>query len=118
MTPCVFTGGAGFLGSPLCEHLLGQGHRVLCLDNLETGSLENIAHIRDENFEFRHTDITECVGAAEPVDLVYPLAAPASPIDYLRLPLHTLKVGSQGNHNMLGLAKWKRARFLTASTSE
>jgi dTDP-glucose 4,6-dehydratase len=112
------TGGAGFLGSHLCEHLLGKGHRVLCLDNLETGSLENIAHIRDEKFEFRHTDITEYVDVPEPVDFVYHLASPASPIDYLRLPLHTLKVGSQGTHNILGLAKWKRARFLIASTSE
>jgi dTDP-glucose 4,6-dehydratase len=118
MTTCVVTGGAGFLGSHLCEHLLGKGHRVLCLDNLETGSLENIAHIRDEKFEFRHTDITEYVDVPESVDFVYHLASPASPIDYLRLPLHTLKVGSQGTHNILGLAKWKRARFLIASTSE
>ncbi|MBS1862040.1 MAG: GDP-mannose 4,6-dehydratase, partial [Actinobacteria bacterium] len=118
MTTCVVTGGAGFLGSHLCEHLLGKGHRVLCLDNLETGSLENIAHIRDENFEFRHTDITAYVDVPEAVDFVYHLASPASPIDYLRLPLHTLKVGSQGTHNMLGVAKWHRARFLIASTSE
>ena len=118
MTTCVVTGGAGFLGSHLCEHLLGAGHRVICLDNLETGSLENIAHIRDERFDFRHIDITEYVDMPEPVDFVYHLASPASPIDYLRLPLHTLKVGSLGTHNMLGLAKWKRARFLIASTSE
>ena len=118
MTTCVVTGGAGFLGSHLCENLLAAGHRVLCLDNLETGSLENIAHIRDENFEFRHTDITEYVDVPEPVDFVYHLASPASPIDYLRLPLHTLKVGSLGTNHMLGLAKWKRARFLIASTSE
>jgi dTDP-glucose 4,6-dehydratase len=118
MTTCVVTGGAGFLGSHLCENLLAAGHRVLCLDNLETGSLENIAQIRDERFEFRHTDITEYVDVPEPVDFVYHLASPASPIDYLRLPLHTLKVGSQGTHNILGLAKWKRARFLIASTSE
>ena len=118
MTTCVVTGGAGFLGSHLCENLLAAGHRVICLDNLETGSLENIAHIRDENFEFRHTDITEYVDVPEPVDFVYHLASPASPIDYLRLPLHTLKVGSLGTNHMLGLAKWKRARFLIASTSE
>src|SRR6267154_2342845 len=118
MTTCVVTGGAGFLGSHLCEHLLGAGHRVICLDNLETGSLENIAHIRDQRFEFRHTDITEYVEVPEAVDFVYHLASPASPIDYLRLPLHTLKVGSLGTHNILGLAKWKRARFLIASTSE
>src|SRR4051795_10577313 len=118
MTTCVVTGGAGFLGSHLCEHLLGDGHRVICLDNLETGSLENIAHIRDDAFEFRHIDITNYVEIPEDVDFVYHLASPASPIDYLRLPLHTLKVGSHGTHHMLGVAKWKRARFLIASTSE
>ena len=118
MSTCVVTGGAGFLGSHLCERLLGDGHRVICLDNLETGSLENIAHIRDEAFEFRHIDITTHVEIPEDVDFVYHLASPASPIDYLRLPLHTLKVGSHGTHHMLGVAKWKRARFLIASTSE
>ncbi|HVD37275.1 MAG TPA: UDP-glucuronic acid decarboxylase family protein, partial [Solirubrobacterales bacterium] len=118
MSTCVVTGGAGFLGSHLCERLLGDGHRVICIDNLETGSLENIAHIRDEAFEFRNIDITEKVDIPEPVDFVYHLASPASPIDYLRLPLHTLKVGSHGTHHMLGVAKWKRARFLIASTSE
>jgi len=118
MTTCVVTGGAGFLGSHLCEHLLGKGHRVICLDNLETGSLENIHHIRDDAFEFRHVDITNFVDIPEDVDFVYHLASPASPIDYLRLPLHTLKVGSHGTHHMLGVAKWKRARFLIASTSE
>ncbi|HSK49051.1 MAG TPA: NAD-dependent epimerase/dehydratase family protein, partial [Solirubrobacterales bacterium] len=118
MSTCVVTGGAGFLGSHLCEHLLGQGHRVICLDNLETGSLENIAHIRDDAFEFRNVDITEYVDIPEAVDFVYHLASPASPIDYLRLPLHTLKVGSHGTHHMLGVAKVKRARFLIASTSE
>src|ERR1700759_3736592 len=118
MTTCVVTGGAGFLGSHLCEHLLRKGYRVLCLDNLETGSLENIAHIRDERFEFRNVDITTYVEVDEPVDFVYHLASPASPIDYLRLPLHTLKVGSHGTHHMLGVAKFKRARFLIASTSE
>ncbi|HET7455161.1 MAG TPA: NAD-dependent epimerase/dehydratase family protein, partial [Solirubrobacterales bacterium] len=118
MSTCVVTGGAGFLGSHLCERLLRDGHRVICIDNLETGSLENIAHIRDEMFEFRNIDITEKVDIPEPVDFVYHLASPASPIDYLRLPLHTLKVGSHGTHHMLGVAKWKRARFLIASTSE
>ena len=118
MPTCVVTGGAGFLGSHLCEHLLGKGHRVICLDNLETGSLENIAHIRDDAFEFRHVDITTYVDIPESVDFVYHLASPASPIDYLRLPLQTLKVGSHGTHNGLGLAKFKRARFLLASTSE
>jgi dTDP-glucose 4,6-dehydratase len=118
VSTCVVTGGAGFLGSHLCEHLLEQGHRVICIDNLETGSLENIAHIRDEAFEFRHVDITSQVDIPEDVDFVYHLASPASPIDYLRLPLHTLKVGSHGTHHMLGVAKFKRARFLLASTSE
>ena len=118
MSTCVVTGGAGFLGSHLCERLLADGHLVICLDNLETGSLENIAHIRDEAFEFRNVDITEKVDIPEDVDFVYHLASPASPIDYLRLPLHTLKVGSYGTHHMLGVAKFKRARFLIASTSE
>src|SRR3954462_5715830 len=118
MSTCAVTGGAGFLGSHLCERLLRDGHRVICIDNLETGSLENIAHIRDEAFEFRNVDITEKVEIPEEVDFVYHLASPASPIDYLRLPLHTLKVGSYGTHHMLGVAKFKRARFLIASTSE
>jgi dTDP-glucose 4,6-dehydratase len=118
MSTCVITGGAGFLGSHLCEHLLGKGHRVICVDNLETGSLQNIEHIRDDAFDFRNIDITERVEIPEDVHFVYHLASPASPIDYLRLPLHTLKVGSQGTHHMLGLAKFKRARFLLASTSE
>src|SRR6201985_99507 len=108
MPTCVVTGGAGVLRLHLRAHLLRAGHRVICLDTLETGSLENIAHIRDERFEFRHTDITEYVDVPEPVDFVYHLASPASPIDYLRLPLHTLKVGSQGTHNILALAQWKR----------
>ena len=118
MSTCVVTGGAGFLGSHLCEHLLGEGHRVICIDNLETGSLQNIEHIRDGDFDFRHIDIIEHVDIPEEVDFVYHLASPASPIDYLRLPLHTLKVGSHGTHHMLGVAKFKRARFLLASTSE
>jgi dTDP-glucose 4,6-dehydratase len=118
MSTCVVTGGAGFLGSHLCEHLLEQGHRVICVDNLETGSLQNIEHIRDKAFEFRNVDITAKVDIPEDVDFVYHLASPASPIDYLRLPLHTLKVGSHGTHHMLGVAKFKRARFLIASTSE
>ena len=118
MSTCIVTGGAGFLGSHLCEYLLGNGHRVICLDNLETGSLLNISHIRDDAFEFRNVDITEFVEIDEPVDFVYHLASPASPIDYARLPLHTLKVGSYGTHHMLGVAKFKRARFLLASTSE
>jgi dTDP-glucose 4,6-dehydratase len=118
MTTSVVTGGAGFLGSHLCEHLLGKGHRVICLDNLDTGTLENVDHIRDENFEFQYQNLTEYVQLDDSVDFVYHLASPASPIDYARLPLHTLKVGSYGTHHMLGVAKFKRARFLLASTSE
>jgi dTDP-glucose 4,6-dehydratase len=118
MTTSIVTGGAGFLGSHLCEYLLGQGHRVICVDNLDTGSLKNIEHIREGEFRFVNHDMTEHLEVDEPVDFVYHLASPASPIDYLRLPLHTLKVGSYGTHNALGLAKFKRARFLVASTSE
>ncbi|MBI5310832.1 MAG: SDR family oxidoreductase [Actinobacteria bacterium] len=118
MSTCLITGGAGFLGSHLCEALLVRGNRVLCVDNLETGSLENISHIRDENFVYLNIDITQPFYIDEKVDFVYHLASPASPIDYLRLPLHTLKVGAYGTHNALGLAKFKRARFLIASTSE
>ena len=118
MTTSVVTGGAGFLGSHLCDYLLARGHRVTCLDNLDTGTLENIEHLRDGAFEFRPADVSEYIDIGEPVDYVYHLASPASPIDYLRLPLHTLKVGSYGTHNSLGLAKSKRARYLLASTSE
>jgi len=119
MATCLVTGGAGFLGSHLCDALLARGHRVICVDNLETGSLANIEHIRDpQRFTLLHVDIIEPYFVDEPVDFVYHLASPASPIDYLRLPLHTLKVGSYGTHHTLGLAKAKRARFLIASTSE
>ncbi len=118
MATCLVTGGAGFLGSHLCDHLLGRGHHVICVDNLETGSLENISHIRDGAFRFAMLDITSRYEIEEPVDFVYHMASPASPIDYARLPLHTLKVGAYGTHNSLGLAKAKRARFLLASTSE
>src|SRR5690349_20915797 len=118
MPTAVVTGGAGFLGSHLCDALVRAGSRVICVDNLETGSLQNVEHLRGESFVFRHHDITQHLQIEEPVDVVYHLASPASPIDYLRLPLATLKVGSYGTHNALGLAKWKRARFLLASTSE
>ncbi len=118
MSTCLVTGGAGFLGSHLCDELLARGHRVICVDNLETGSLANIEHIRVPEFVHVNTDIIEPYFVQEPVDVVYHLASPASPIDYLRLPLHTLKVGSYGTHHTLGLAKAKRARFLIASTSE
>jgi dTDP-glucose 4,6-dehydratase len=118
MSTCLVSGGAGFLGSHLCDALLRDGHRVLCVDNLDTGSLENVGHIEDDRFSFILHDLTEPLFVDEPVDFVYHLASPASPIDYLRLPLHTLKVGSYGTHHMLGLAKLKRARFILASTSE
>jgi dTDP-glucose 4,6-dehydratase len=119
MSTAVVTGGAGFLGSHLCDYLLEQGHRVVCVDNLDTGSLQNIEHIKNgSDFVFVNQDLTETWFIEEPVDFVFHLASPASPIDYLRLPLHTLKVGSYGTHHMLGLAKIKRARFLLASTSE
>jgi dTDP-glucose 4,6-dehydratase len=112
------TGGAGFLGSHLCDYLLEQGHRVICVDNLETSTLENLEHLRDDAFRFVYHDVIGHIEIDEPVDVVYHLAALASPIDYLRQPLHSLKVGSYGTHNALGLAKFKRARFLLASTSE
>ncbi len=118
MPTSLVTGGAGFLGSHLCEALLERGQRVICVDNLETGSLANIEHLRDDAFVFLHHDVIEHIAIAEPLDFVYHLAALASPIDYLRLPLHSLKAGSYGTHNALGLAKFKRARFLLASTSE
>jgi dTDP-glucose 4,6-dehydratase len=114
----VVTGGAGFLGSHLCEYLLTRGYRVICIDNLETSSLANLEHIRDGDFVFLYHDVIEHIRVDEPVDVVYHLAALASPIDYLRMPLHSLKVGSYGTHHALGLAKFKRARFLLASTSE
>src|SRR5829696_4857742 len=118
MATCLVTGGAGFLGSHLCDELLRRGHRVICVDNFETGSLANIEHIRVPEFVHMHADIINAFFVDEPVDFVYHLASPASPIDYLRLPLHTLKVGSYGTHHTLGLAKMHRARFLIASTSE
>jgi dTDP-glucose 4,6-dehydratase len=119
MATCLVTGGSGFLGSHLCDHLVTKGYRVICVDNLETGNLNNIAHIKDgDNFRFVQADITQHYEIDESVDFVYHMASPASPIDYARLPLHTLKVGAYGTHNTLGLAKAKRARFMLASTSE
>ena len=118
MPTSVVTGGAGFLGSHLCDHLHAQGERVICVDNLETGSLQNVEHMRSDRFAFVNHDVTEHLEIDEPVDFVYHLAALASPIDYLRQPLHSLKVGAYGTHHALGLAKFKRARFLLASTSE
>src|ERR687889_1614209 len=119
MPTSLVTGGAGFLGSHMCDYLLDRGHRVICVDNLETGSLENIRHLKNgADFRFEMADITTHYEIDEPIDFVYHMASPASPIDYARLPLHTLKVGAYGTHNTLGLAKAKRARFLLASTSE
>jgi dTDP-glucose 4,6-dehydratase len=118
MPTAVVTGGAGFLGSHLCDYLVSDGLRVICVDNLETGSLQNIEHLRGDQFRFLNHDVTEHFDIDEPVDFVFHLASPASPIDYLRLPLQTLKVGSYGTHHALGLAKFKRSRFLLASTSE
>jgi dTDP-glucose 4,6-dehydratase len=118
MPTALVTGGAGFLGSHLCDYLLDRGNRVICADNFDTGSLRNIAHLKRDDFRFMHVDITNHFEVDEDVDFVYHMASPASPIDYARLPLHTLKVGAYGTHNALGLAKLKRARFLLASTSE
>jgi dTDP-glucose 4,6-dehydratase len=113
------TGGAGFLGSHLCERLLEEGCRVVCVDNLITGSLRNIEHLRGrEDFTFIEHDISKPLFLAEPIHDVLHFASPASPIDYLELPIQTLKVGSLGTHNSLGLARAKKATFLLASTSE
>jgi len=115
----IVTGGAGFLGSHLCERLLDEGHRVVCVDNLITGTKANIAHILDhDDFEFLEHDVTRPFEVLGTIDNVLHFASPASPIDYLELPIQTLKVGSLGTHNTLGLAKAKQARYLLASTSE
>ena len=115
----VITGGAGFLGSHLCDKFIDEGFRVICIDNLLTGSADNIAHLAgNENFKFIKHDITNYVFIGGKVDYVLHFASPASPIDYLKLPIQTLKVGSLGTHKVLGLAKEKNARMLLASTSE
>jgi dTDP-glucose 4,6-dehydratase len=115
----VVTGGAGFLGSHLCERLLAEGYRVVCVDNLLTGRTDNIQHLLGrEDFEFLQHDVSKSFEVAGQVDRVLHFASPASPLDYLELPIQTLKVGSLGTHNTLGLAKAKGARFLLASTSE
>jgi dTDP-glucose 4,6-dehydratase len=114
----VITGAAGFIGSHLSETLLNQGHSVVGIDNLCTGDLANIAHLTGRDFEFIKYDVTNYINVAGPVDLVLHWASPASPIDYLELPIPTLKVGALGTHNALGLAKAKNARFVIASTSE
>jgi len=115
----VVTGGAGFLGSHLCDHLLAKGYDVLCLDNLLTGNTDNIAHLAgNPRFKFVRHDVTEYMFVEGPVHAVLHFASPASPVDYLEMPIQTLKVGSLGTHKALGLAKAKKARFLLASTSE
>ncbi len=118
-TRVLITGGAGFLGSHLCERFLGEGAEVFCMDNLVTGDLRNIEHLLpDASFHFLHQDVTEYLHVPGPLDHVLHFASPASPIDYLELPIQTLKVGSLGTHKALGLAKAKGARLLLASTSE
>jgi dTDP-glucose 4,6-dehydratase len=115
----VITGGAGFLGSHLCERLLAEGYQVTCVDNLITGRMDNIAHLLGRpDFEFLQHDVSKPFEIEGRVDCVLHFASPASPIDYLELPIQTLKVGSLGTHNTLGLARAKKARFLLASTSE
>jgi dTDP-glucose 4,6-dehydratase len=115
----LITGGAGFLGSHLCDRFLSEGHRVIAMDNLITGSTDNIAHLAgNPQFTFIHHDVTNYVFIEGPVDAILHFASPASPIDYLELPIQTLKVGALGTHKALGLAKDKQARFLLASTSE
>jgi dTDP-glucose 4,6-dehydratase len=115
----VITGGAGFLGSHLCDRLLDAGNEVICLDNLSTGSVDNIAHLLGhERFRFYKHDVTEYIFIGQPVDAVMHFASPASPRDYLEMPIQTLKVGALGTHKTIGLAKHAKARFLMASTSE
>jgi dTDP-glucose 4,6-dehydratase len=119
MPVSVVTGGAGFLGSHLCDRLIAEGHTVICIDNLITGSTDNIAHLAGHpHFKFIHYDVTNYLFVEGTVDFVFHFASPASPIDYLKLPIQTLKVGSLGTHKALGLAKAKEAVFLLASTSE
>jgi dTDP-glucose 4,6-dehydratase len=114
----LITGGAGFIGSHLCDYLLERDHQVIAVDNLLTGKVENIAHIRSPNFTFVHYDVTNYLYVDGRLDYVLHFASPASPIDYLQLPIQTLKVGALGTHKALGLAKAKGARFFLASTSE
>ncbi|HEY4613199.1 MAG TPA: UDP-glucuronic acid decarboxylase family protein [Bacteroidota bacterium] len=119
MPTSVVTGGAGFLGSHLCARLLQEGHRVICIDNLITGSTANVSPFTSNpQFQFVNLDVTNFISIEEKVDFIFHFASPASPIDYLKLPIQTLKVGSLGTHKALGLAKAKGARFLLASTSE
>ena len=118
MPRTLVTGGAGFLGSHLCEYLLDKGHEVICMDNLITGSKQNISGIKSSNFRFVNHNVSEFIKLDGDLDYILHFASPASPIDYLELPIQTLKVGALGTHNALGLAKAKNAVFLLASTSE
>jgi dTDP-glucose 4,6-dehydratase len=119
MPTSIVTGGAGFLGSHLCDRLVSEGHSVICIDNLITGSTENIAHLAgNPRFKFIQYDVTNYIFVEGDVHFIFHFASPASPLDYLKLPIQTLKVGSLGTHKALGLAKAKKARFLLASTSE
>jgi dTDP-glucose 4,6-dehydratase len=119
MERTLITGGAGFLGSHLCDYLIAKGHEVICIDNLSTGDVENISHLLGhKRFSFIQYDVTNYLHVDGPLDNILHFASPASPIDYMRMPIQTLKVGSLGTHKALGLAKAKGARFLLASTSE
>jgi dTDP-glucose 4,6-dehydratase len=118
MPSVLITGGAGFLGSHLCDRFLAEGYEVICMDNLITGDMRNLEHLSDARFHFHHQDVTEYIHVPGKLDYVLHFASPASPIDYLELPIQTLKVGSLGTHKALGLARAKNARFLLASTSE
>lgn len=119
MPTVLVTGGAGFIGSHLCGRLLGEGNRVICMDNLITGRISNISHLeRNRDFKFIKQDVTEYIDWEEDIDYVLHFASPASPIDYAKFPIQTLKVGSMGTHKTLGLAKAKGAKYLLASTSE
>jgi len=118
MPRVLITGGAGFIGSHLCDKFLAEGYEVICMDNLITGNVDNISHIKDSRFSFIHYDVTNYIYVKGEVDYILHFASPASPLDYLEYPIQTLKVGSLGTHKALGLAKEKGARFLLASTSE
>ena len=118
MPRTLVTGGAGFLGSHLCDFLLEKGHEVIAMDNLITGTVDNIAHLKQENFHFIKHDVTSYIYVEGPLDNILHFASPASPLDYMELPIQTLKVGSLGTHKALGLALQKKATFLLASTSE
>ena len=118
MPRTLITGGAGFLGSHLCEYFLNKGHEVICMDNLITGSIDNISHINNDKFQFVKHNVSEFIDLEGELDYIMHFASPASPIDYLELPIQTLKVGALGTHNALGLAKSKKATLLLASTSE